>query len=78
MTGTTRWANLIADAEVSCSVPRIGEWQEGADGNLVRIRALPDGMTMQEAERIVSQPGWKTTTQPSKPGRVRSPLEGEW
>jgi hypothetical protein len=35
--------------------PRLGEWREGADGTLVRFCALPDGMTMQEAERIVAE-----------------------
>jgi hypothetical protein len=50
--------------DVICSIPRhggntirIGSWIEGADGSLFRLSNLPPGMTMEEAERIVSQPG---------------------
>lgn len=47
--------------------PRIGEWEEGADGKLVRICVLPEDMTLQEAERIVAERG-----------RARPPLKPEW
>jgi hypothetical protein len=50
--------------DVICSIPRpggdeisIGAWQEGADGSLLRFSNIPAGMTIEEAERIVSQPG---------------------
>jgi hypothetical protein len=69
---------LILDLETGCMEPRIGEWQEGTDGTLVRLCALPDGMTLQEAERIVSQPGWKPSPRPPKPGHPRPPLKPEW
>jgi hypothetical protein len=69
---------VIVDLETDCTEPRIGEWREGADGSLGRVCALPKGMTMQEAERIVSQPGWKPTAPPAKPERARPPLKPEW
>jgi hypothetical protein len=62
-----------ADGEI-----RIGAWQEGEDGVLFRYNNIPAGMTIQEAERIVSQPGWKPSIQPSEPERVRPPLKPEW
>ena len=40
---------------------RIGTWIEGADGSLFRFSSIPPGMTIEEAERIVSQPVWKPT-----------------
>jgi len=50
--------------DVICSIPRhggnkirIGAWIEGADGSLFRLSNIPPGMTMEEAERIVSQTG---------------------
>jgi hypothetical protein len=57
---------------------RIGEWIEGPDGTLFRTSSLPAGMTIQEAERIVSQPGWKQTASPPNPVRNRPPLRPEW
>jgi hypothetical protein len=39
---------------------RIGTWIEGADGSLFRFSTIPPGMTIEEAEQIISQPGWKT------------------
>jgi hypothetical protein len=52
--------------EIICSISRpdgngisIGAWKEGADGSLLRISNIPAGMTIDEAERIVSQQGWK-------------------
>jgi hypothetical protein len=48
---------IIVDLEAGCTEPRIGEWCEGADGSLGRVCALPRGMTMQEAERIVAERG---------------------
>jgi hypothetical protein len=35
-------------------------------------------MTIEEAELIVSQPGWKPTAPPPKPEHVRPPLKPEW
>ena len=69
---------LILDLEIGCTEPRIGEWREGTDGKLVRLCALPDGMTPREAERIVSKPGWKPSPRPPKPERIRPPLKPEW
>lgn len=50
--------------DVNCSIPRprgneisIGEWIEGSDGSLRRFSNIPLGMTIEEAERIVAQPG---------------------
>src|SRR5665213_1007682 len=34
---------------------RIGEWRECTDRTLTRISLLPPGMTMREAERVVSE-----------------------
>jgi hypothetical protein len=62
-----------ADSEI-----RIGKWQEGEDGVLFRHSNIPAGMTIEEAERIASQPGWKPTAQPSKPERLRPPIKPEW
>lgn len=73
--------------EIICSIPRpgaaegeirIGEWMEGANGTLIRTCNLPAGMTIHEAERIVSQPGWKPTVTPAVPERIRPPLKPEW
>ena len=66
-----------------CSLPRpggdggirIGTWIGCDDGSLFRISNLPPGMTIEEAERIVSQPGWKPATPQSKLERVRPPLK---
>lgn len=57
---------------------RIGDWMEGPDGTLFRTCNVPAGMTIQEAERIVSQPGWKPTAPPSQQVRTRPPLKPEW
>ena len=46
---------LSAETDSDCKEPRFGEWREGADGTLGRICFLPDGMTMEEAERIVAE-----------------------
>lgn len=35
--------------------PHLGEWIEGADGKLTRFSRLPPGMTIAEAERIVTE-----------------------
>lgn len=40
---------------------RIGTWIEGDDGSLFRFSTIPPGMTVEEAERTISQPGWKPT-----------------
>src|SRR6478735_1277475 len=44
--------------DLTITEPSIGEWREGADGRLYRKAYLPPGMTLEEAERIVAQPGW--------------------
>ena len=72
----TRQTIIISGSD--SKAPRIGKWEEGADGSLGRICILPRGMTMQEAERIVLQPGWKPTAPPAKPERIRPPLKPEW
>jgi hypothetical protein len=72
--------------EIVSSIPRpggdggihIGTWTEGADGSLFRFSSIPPGMTIQEAERIVSQPGWKCTAPPQKLEPIRPPLKPEW
>jgi len=46
---------IIVDLEADCTEPSIGEWREGADGSLGRVCALPKGMSMEEAERIVAE-----------------------
>jgi hypothetical protein len=57
---------------------RIGTWHEGQDGVLFRFSTIPAGMTIQEAERIASQPGWKPTAPISESECVRPPLKPEW
>lgn len=72
--------------DIVSSIPRpggdggihIGTWQEGQDGVLFRFSSIPPGMTIQEAERIASQPGWKPTAPPPEPERIRPPLKPEW
>lgn len=44
--------------------PIVGMWEESPDGTLHRRSFLPNGMSMAEAERIVSQPGWKPSPKP--------------
>jgi hypothetical protein len=44
-------SRLGADGEI-----RVGEWQAGADGCLVRFSTIPPEMTIEETEGIVSQP----------------------
>jgi hypothetical protein len=56
---------------------RIGSWQKGTDECLFRFSTIPAGTTIQEAERIVSQPGWKPTGPPPEPERIRPPLNPE-
>jgi hypothetical protein len=68
------------------SVPRpggdggihIGTWMECEDGSLYRFSTIPAGVTIEEAERIASQPGWKPTALPSTPERIRPPIKPEW
>ena len=48
---------LSPESFPECTEPSIGAWREGEDGMLVRTCILPAGMTINEAERIVSQPG---------------------
>ena len=51
--------------DIVCSIPRpgddgaihLGKWIEKPDGSLFRFSNIPAGMTIAEAERIVSQPG---------------------
>lgn len=56
----------------------LGAWIEGDDGVLFRFSTIPAGMTIAEAERIVSQPGWKPTVTLAQPGSIRPPLKPEW
>jgi len=50
--------------DIACSIPRpgavgairIGTWIEQQGGSLFRLSNVPAGMTITEAERIVSQP----------------------
>ena len=58
--------------------PQLGKWRECPDGSLLRFSRLPAGMTIEEAERIVAQPGWKPTASPAKPECPRPPLKPEW
>jgi hypothetical protein len=55
---------------------RIGDSIEKPDGTLFRSCNIPAGMTIQEAERIVSQPGWKPMA--PAPERTHAPLKPEW
>jgi hypothetical protein len=57
---------------------RIGTWVECHDGSLHRFSSVPAGMTLEEAERIVSLPGWKPVAAPAQPERIRPPLKAEW
>ena len=74
--------NIILSTECDSvsTEPRLGEWREGADGTLIRFCFLPAGMELEEAERIVSQPGWKPAAAAAlaKAERARPPLEPEW
>src|ERR1700733_11533466 len=53
--------------DIACSIPhsgkgsaiRIGTWIKLPDRSLFRFSNIPAGMTIAEAERIVSRPGWK-------------------
>lgn len=64
-------------ADIVSSIPRpgsheeirIGTWIEKDDGSLFRFSTIPAGMTIEEAERIVAQPGWKPTHPPAEPAR---------
>lgn len=67
---------IILDSEGD--EPRLGDWREGADGTLVRRCYLSEGMTLQEAETIVSQPGWKPSIPVAKTEPIRRPLKPEW
>ena len=72
--------------DIVSSIPRpgghggihIGTWTECDDGSLFRFSSIPPGMTIEEAERIVSQPGWKPTPAPAESERIRPPLRPEW
>jgi len=57
---------------------RIGSLIERLDGTIFRYSNIPPGMTIEEAERIVLQPGGKPTVQPAEPERIRPPLRLEW
>jgi len=35
--------------------PHIGPWVEAEDGELVRICNIPEGMSLEEAERIIAE-----------------------
>jgi hypothetical protein len=69
--------------DIVSSIPRpggdggihIGDWIECDDGSLFRFSNLPPGMTIEEAERIVAQPGWKPTSPCPEPERIRPPAQ---
>jgi hypothetical protein len=61
-----------------CKEPFSGEWTEGIDGTLYRNCSLPDGITLEEAGRVVSQPGRTPSVPPLKQERERPPLNPEW
>ncbi len=44
--------DLILDMGSGIENLKIGEWTEGEDGPLVRVSIIPNGMSMEEAERI--------------------------
>ena len=70
--------------DIVCRIPRpgdngaihFGNWIEKSDGSIFRISNVPPGMTIAEAERIVSQPGWKPSPLLLKP--ELSPPVPEW
>jgi hypothetical protein len=76
--------------DVLSSIPRpgggihVGTWIEGTERSLFRFSTIPGGMTIAEAERIASQPGWKPSIQPEEPkaltGGAESPdtIGGDW
>jgi len=66
------------DYHPDCNEPIIGKWTQGADGTLLRRCFLPDGMTIEEAEQIVSQPGWRPSVFPAERQVSALPLEPEW
>jgi hypothetical protein len=45
---TTIWMDIGHVGEPSCS-----PWIEGEDGRLGRVCSIPDGMTIEEAKRII-------------------------
>src|ERR1700733_14664944 len=47
---TTIWMDIGHVGEPSCS-----SWMEGENGRLGRICCIPDGMTIEEAERIMAE-----------------------
>jgi hypothetical protein len=49
---TTIWMDIGHVGEPSCS-----PWTEGEDGSLGRICCIPDGMTIEEAKRILARKG---------------------
>ena len=56
--------DFIVDLGMSIEDLKIGEWIGTEDGTLSRISLIPEGMTMEEAERIVAER--ERTASPSK------------
>ncbi len=50
--------------------PQLGQWHEGPDGQMRRCSHLPADMTIEEAECIVAEPGWKRSGEPLESERV--------
>ena len=44
--------NLILDLGTRMDDLKIGEWEENKDGTFTRVSIIPEGMSMEEAERI--------------------------
>lgn len=47
--------DFIVDIGITIDDLKIGEWTEDEDGRLTRVSLIPEGMSMEEAERIVSE-----------------------
>jgi len=48
----TLWMNIGHEGPPSCT-----PWKETANGRLARVCGMPDGMTIEEAERIMAERG---------------------
>ena len=62
--------------DLKITEPDITAWREGADGQLYRKAYLSPGMTLEEAERIVAEHGWKPPVRTVR--RQPRPLVPEW
>ena len=69
---------MIIDLGVTIDDLKIGEWTENEDGGLSRVSLIPEGIHMEEAERIVSQTGCKPSAQYKVQQRHQPSLKPEW